>query len=288
MKVYLTPPRHLSQGIQRVARALATFLPSGASVVSEPQDADVAILHVIGLGSLDGWAAEWVASGKPRGIVQYCLTTTENGGDPAFWHPLWAGSKAVWSYYDLLKHLGIDGADWFYHAPMGVDPSLFTLAPAADRPYTVLTSGYIAETEGVTESAEATRRLGRLQFHLGPHLGLGHHVHHATGVSDAELAHLYRACQYVAGLRRIEGFEMPAIEGLLCGARPVMFDAPTYTHWFGDHAVYVPEGSHDEVVDALMDVFSRTPAPVTNEERVRAVLRFSWDRLCTEFWGRFL
>ena len=54
------------------------------------------------------------------------------------------------------------------------------------------------------------------------------------GITDEALAHLYQRCQRVAGLRRVEGFEMPALEGLLRrllrwgGAYPVVMLTPAF------------------------------------------------------------
>lgn len=289
MRIYLAPPKNLSQGIQRVARALAQRLPDPHAVTTSHEDADLLVLHVIGWGSLEGWVREAIDAGRPYAIIQYCLRTTEDPR-PDMWWPIWDRARAVWSYYDLCAYADAERQPWFYHAPMGVDPDLFPLSDPGDRPrkYGILTSGYIADTEAVTECAKATWNLGQLQAHLGPFLNLGSHVHHFTNVTDQELACYYRASRYVAGLRRIEGFEMPALEGLLSGARPIMFDQPHYRDWFSDSAIYIAEREPKLVQMDIEQILQCYPTPVTPAEREQVAARFSWDAVVTPFWTRVL
>jgi glycosyltransferase involved in cell wall biosynthesis len=104
------------------------------------------------------------------------------------------------------------------------------------------------------------------------------------GLRDIELAEFWSQCSFVAGLRRIEGFELPALEGLMCGARPIMFDAPHYRRWFGEHAEYVPEVGAEELVDHLTHVMERPVRVVSAAERVEVLRKFNWKDLCERFW----
>ena len=125
-------------------------------------------------------------------------------------------------------------------------------------------------------------------FHLGPMLNLGPGVSYLLGCTDDEVADMWSQCSYVAGMRRIEGFELPALEGLACGSRPVVFDAPHYRNWFGEHAEYVPETDHDSVVEALKRLFSGRLRPVTESEREAVVRKFDWEVLTKGFWEALL
>ena len=279
-------PSNLSQGIHRVARALALAAPEGVRLVGNPAEADLRILHVIGWGSIPDGLLE---SGQDFAILQYCVRTSEDGRAQA-WLPYWEKALCTWSYYDLRAICEADGVAHnfpFMYAPLGVDPIFKPSLPIRKR-FIIGTSGYIAETEGVKECYAAARATDHEQFHLGPNLGLGPNIAYATGISDAQLAELWSQCSYVAGMRRHEGFELPAYEGLLCGARPVMFDAPHYQRWMGDLAEYVPEGSFEEVTEALTALFSRPVRAVREVERIEAARRFSWPLLCGQFWERIL
>lgn len=271
MKVYLAPRADLSQGIHRVAQALRTYAPDWATVVDDPEQADFRIGHVIGIHGMQ----EWVARG-PYALIQYCYSTA--GGSTDEWQALWADAKAVWSYYDLRSV-----CPRFLHRPLGVGRIFQPSVPARKR-FIIGTSGYVADTECVMECYGAAQAVGAMQFHLGPNLNFGPGVIFAHGIPDAQVAEFWSQCSFVAGLRRCEGFELPALEGLMCGARPVMFDAPHYRQWFNDFAEFIPEGSPREVEASLTELFSRPVRPVTAIERAEAARRFNWKQLATEFW----
>src|SRR6266511_4528244 len=147
------------------------------------------------------------------------------------------------SYYDLYGLTGRDDFS-FYRAPLGVEGSVF-YDRGLVRDAAVMTSGYVPAGEAIHECYEAVFGVLRGRHggmvHLGPSFWSDGSVEVAEGVSDDRLATLYSRCRYVSGLRRGEGFELPVIEGLACGARPVCFDNPCYREWFDGHAVFVEE-----------------------------------------------
>lgn len=281
-------PSSLSQGIHRVARALALNAPRGVIIVNNADEADVIVVHVIGHGSFDGWTFR---DDQKVGILQYCLLTTENP-TPAAWLPWWERAKVVWSYYDLAGYVADRGRAWpgqttFLHAPLGVDP-VFQPEQPLRKLFMVGTSGYVADTEGVNECSLAVRALNEHQLHLGPRLPLKGNVTYISGVTDEQLAQMWSRCRFVAGLRRIEGFELPALEGLMCGARPVMFDAPHYRRWFDGFAEFVLEESPEQVTQSLLELFSKPYRAVTEEERSHAAALFDWTRITSMFWEAML
>ena len=227
--------------------------------------------------------------------MQYCLRTSENP-DTKWWREhVWQHCGVVWSYYDIAAALQEDGYLgehlWFYHAPLGVDPIFH--GSLADRPkkpiYLICTSGYIPETEGVLECVEAAKRVGGRVLHLGPSsLNLGPHVSYVEGVSDQQLAALYKSCRHVAGLRRVEGFELPAAEGLCSGAIPICFDQPHYKRWFEEAAYYVPEASPEQVTEELYELFQNPMRWLGQADVSLAQRKFSWPRVVKGFWDRVL
>jgi hypothetical protein len=284
VKVYLETEKIPSRSIMRVASALKRHAPASIEITKDRAGADFIVHHVVGV---QNFAAEPLderieKDRKPYAVVQYCLRSTERP-DPAFWGPLWRGAEVVWSYYDLGKFCSDAGRSpdfrFLFH-PLGVDGSVFRPNGGGKR-YVVGTSGWVAETEAVGECAAAAN--GRGHFHLGPDLGFPG-VEYREGISDEMLAGFWGACSYVAGLRRCEGFELPAYEGLACGARPVVFDAPHYRRWLGDHAVYVPEVEPAELTERLREVFATPPTPVSVEEREEFVGRFGWPAIARKFW----
>ena len=288
MRVFIGPRQGLSRGITRVTEALTKHAPSYIKFVDNDLNADLVLIHAISYANTSMTVERLQARSQTYGLIQYFLRTTER---PLVrgWLPLWEKAHVLWSPLNLKALTEEEGRNsWpsinFYHAPLGVDPSVFRPLGTPQKLYKIMTSGSIAHTESVAEAALATERLGVTQCHLGPEMYLGPHVRCYTGINDERLAYEYTRSEFVAGLRRKEGFELPVIEGLLCGARPVVYDQLHYRQWFSEFAEMIPEGTFDEVVDSLTDLFTRGPKPVTEEERQLVSERFSWEKLIREFW----
>lgn len=290
MRVFLRPyPTALSRALTRVADALEQHAPPGVTIVARREEADLVIHHVIGKGSLADIQAD-VDAGRRYAMIQYCVKSSDMP-EPLDWLPYWQRAALTWSYYDLAQwdEYG-DNTFNFYHAPLGVDRSVFKLpVPQPERDYLLATTGYVAESESLRECAEAVKRAGGRMIHLGPKtLNLGAHVDYALGITDAEWAALLGRSRFVAGLRRIEGFEFPVIEGLACGAWPIVFDQPHYRQWFGHFAHTVPEGDAGAVTHALETIFrAGCCGEVPTTGAIDGYLeRFDWPTICAGFWGR--
>lgn len=299
MKVYLEPHTQ-SRGILRVRDALVRFAPKEVEVVSSENEADLVILHVFGRNTTSlNRAGRLQKEGKHYAVIQYCLRSTMRPHTKD-WIDIWKGAHLVWSYYDLPKMLIQDFAPSvinplvfnFYYEPLGVDPEVFKdsfvqYIPGAGRPYTIVASAQHALSESVRECAYAVQRVNGKLIHIGHDLRRPNTSHYQN-VSDEFLADMYSNANFVSGLRRTEGFEFPVIEGALCGARPIVFDRPEMRHWFGQFAIFIPEGSRGEVIDSLEQVFRQGASPV--EEWQKALIRekFNWRYIIDGFWRRIL
>lgn len=268
-----------NRGVQRVVLALE----------DRPIDRELCVFHVNGrLERLTRQIEEW---GRDYAIIQYSLRRTQKPST-ADWLPVWRAAKVVWSYTNLEALCAEDGvpADFaFYHAPLGLSDA-FTREPAK-KLYLVATHGTYL-TESVKEcvvAADVAERLTKKSMPKVVHFGVpfeGHdNVLFAPGVSDEDLAEIYRSCHYVSGLRRDEGFELPAAEGLACGARPILFHRPDYVQWYGEHAEYIIETDRPGVIDQLREVFTRR-RPVAAAESAWAREHFNWDRIISGFYAR--
>lgn len=297
MKVYIKPPAHLSQAMFRVERSLAAHAPMSVQVVQNQDEADLVVLHTIGYPETIDAVRQLISRGQNYAIIQYCLRTTQQP-DTRAWLGLWQMSECVWSYYDLEALLNVDHQsvldDWcipFHHAPLGVD-SVFTRPQVngAKRDVGIISSGYVAGSEAIEEVAIAAEARGLSVAHIGPaHVaGMtrapGATWYAAHGISDVKLASLYHSAKWVSGLRRVEGFELPALEGLCCGARPILFDRPEMRRWYGDHAVYVPECGGGELIDHLADTLATEPEPVRPDELADVYREFAWAPIVKRFW----
>jgi len=276
-------PHTLGRVMHRINRELKRHAPPEVRFVQSPQEAQLQVLDVLGTGSPPYLTCAEYA------ILQHCYNTTETR-DQAYWLPLFRRARLVMSYHDLYALTGADDFP-FYHAPWGVDGTVFC-DHGLGRRYAILTSGYDLNQEAIGECHEALftvlggQRGGMI--HLGPAFWQHAGFEAYTGITDEELAGVYSRCHYVAGLRRGEGFELPVLEGLACGARPICFDTPGYRYWFGDHAVYVAERPAEELTQELAEVFRQDPDPVTAAEREIVLARFDWAAIFGGLWRRVL
>jgi hypothetical protein len=298
MKVIV--PTHHSRAIARIGDALARFT---TAEVARPEtvrkdsahhwqikgeaDANLVVLLVNGLHDhFLAQAERCLSRGQRYAVVQIALRTTRHPSTNQ-WRHLWRRASCVWSYYPLDKWIAEDGGspvDFnFYHAPLGVDSKVFTDSPTVSRNITICTSGFRRTQESVMECDEAVVSIGGQIFQLGPEFSMKSRTIFKSGISDLDLAEMYRQCEFVSGLRRQEGFELPAAEGLLCGARPVLFDRPHYRCWYEDVAEFIPEDD-GSIISNLIKLFKKKATPVTTQERTTALLRFNWERIVSGFW----
>lgn len=276
-------------------------MPAHLSETKDSTEADLVVFYPIGIDWSDHFA-RCLRHAQRYVIVQCCLKTS--GGTSEQWLPWWNGAECVWSYYDLSQYgRKNDSVTFnFYHAPLGLDP-VFTIGNAIPdfltgtsirRP--ILTHGYVSGkgAERIVECWRAAFNADRIVVHIGgwptseSYVEFSH-VSPWEGTTDEFLARSYVSSSYVPSLREVEGFELPAAEALACGTRPVLFDQPDLRHWYGNSAVYVPEGLSDEdLIGRLTEIFMADPAPVPEEERQDILSRFSWEKIAQSFWDRVL
>lgn len=275
MKTYFDRPD--SRAIGRVTAVLDKYM----EVVPTQEEADLVILHVTGRNNhriIE--AQELLKQGKKYAVIQYALKSTRNP-NPEDWFLLWKEAKVVWSYYDLSYYIGD-----FYHAPLASEPSIF-YKQDEEKKYMVGTSGniksYKAECFGETHLA-AYQENGKVA-HVGK-LNPNPIVDYSVDIDDNELRRVYNQCKRFACLRRKEGFEITAIESLLCGVRPVMFDTMDYRGWFDGFAEFIPECSVGDTVNNLRNLFKHEPQPVTDAEIEEVKRRFDWEHIVKGFVER--
>jgi hypothetical protein len=292
VRIYLKPPQQ-SRGLQRIESALRRYLPEGWSESGTHTGADLIILWAIGrCGALKGQALDVRVVGKKYAVIQICLRSTQKP-NTSDWLELWQYAQVVWSYYDLEQAVNEDygitntALPNFYHSPLGADPDIFyprARVPGSTGRYVILSNGLSRLSESVRECHLAAQQVGLPSAHFGARLNLG--VKCYDNLSDNALACLYTASDWVSGLRRKEGFELPCVEGLLCGARPVVFDTPDYRWNYGEHADYIKETDRQGVVDQLVQLFQRGPRRVSEAEIEQAKARYDWATIIGGFYER--
>lgn len=315
VKMFVEPVGLHSRAMTRVANAIKQHAPAYIVFVDRAEDADVQVLHVI------DWHDEFHQWPRPYIAIQYCLETTSNES-VVDWSWFWAQSSLVWSYYDLAKYMErgvvIPCREKLFHAPLGVDDifrhnahDLLRTSVIGAKPFAlesrrlIVTTGYVSGSgaEAIEEVWNAAERTGWAGVHIGPPAVQGMRRktmpagwYSAEGCTDAELAAYYRRAYYVAGLRYIEGFEMPVVEGLLCGATPLVFNQSSQKHWFGDIAHVISEGSSRAVTSQLEELFSVAEYKSKKnrvtvdcvlsgpEEIATALARFNWASIIPDMF----
>lgn len=264
----------------RVALNLTKYMPKDAVLTCGPESAELVILHVVGRHDhVAKAAAKMRANGQQYAIIQYVLGSCRNP-DPKDWLEIWGGAKVVWSYYDLHEYV-----PGLYHAPLAADPDIF-FKENAEKKYMVGTVGQTYQAECFGEVRLAAFQAGGKVLHIGPPIAPDPNMEWFQDVTDDQLRLLYNQCHHFSALRRKDGFELIAVEALLCGVRPVMFDTPDYRFWFDGLADFVPEDNPGEVVAHLGMLFRSKVKPVTDAEIEETRLRFDWKKVVTGFWEK--
>lgn len=102
---------------------------------------------------------------------------------------------------------------------------------------------------------------------------------HVHDVSPADLAAAYRGARVVLQPSESEGFGLPVIEALACGATVVASDLPVLREVGSSVVVYAPVGAVDQWVEvAAAAIDERNGQDAGHAERVAHAGTFSWSR----------
>jgi glycosyltransferase involved in cell wall biosynthesis len=107
-------------------------------------------------------------------------------------------------------------------------------------------------------------------------LGLDGAIVHAGGLSRAELAAVYRRAAVVLVPSASEGFGLPVIEALACGAAVVASDIPALREAGGPAAVYAPVGDVAAWSAAVTVLLADSSAAPPRAARQAWAAQFSW------------
>ena len=277
MKLYFDNPTK-SIAIDRVVENLERYMTDDR--VHDKAQADLIILHVYGRHDhVEREVRSIIDSGRQYAIIQYALKSTRNPS-PKDWKNIWDDAAVVWSYYELPTPN-------LYHAPLAASPETF-YPTKIKKEFLVGTLGvkecYESECFGEVHLA-AFQAVGKV-VHVGEKLNENPIVTYYSGLTDEELRQTYNKCKWFATLRRKEGFEIPAIEALLCGVRPIMFDTPIYRQWFDGLAKFIPEKDTTKTVKSLRDLFKGEISRVTPAEIEETKKRFNWEKSIKGFLER--
>lgn len=278
-KVYYEPNRWWSRAFQKICYYCKINAPSNIVFVSDHNKADFQILDVIGPGFPDDIRCHRVVYNL-HGFYDKWRE------DRDFWLPYLNKAIVSFSFADVPGIL--ESNDFrFAFTPWGVDRKIF-YPRKKQRTAVIFTSGSCTVGEAIKECREAARIANQPMIHLGPRLECMHEegIEVISGVSEDELANWLSESRLVSGLRFGSGFELIALEGYACGARPIVFDNPDYRRWYGDIGIFIPELPYQQLIDKIVEIMRQPFIPVSKEEMDRNLEKFDWRKIMVNYWEK--
>jgi len=179
---------------------------------------------------------------------------------------------------ELERALGVP-RDKVRITPNAVDPSFTADGPAASGDY-VLAVGALEPRKNLARTVAAAHRLG-IELRVAGLPGWGGVKPGGAGVTwlgavpDDELARLYRGAACLAYPSLYEGFGLPVLEAMACGAPVVTSIASAMAEVAGDAAVLVDPLEPAAIADGIEEAIARREElRARGLERARA---FSWE-----------
>jgi alpha-1,3-rhamnosyl/mannosyltransferase len=173
--------------------------------------------------------------------------------------------------------------DKVHAIPIAVEAPFTADGPRADGDY-VLAVGTLEPRKNLGRVVEAAKRIGAELRVVGAEGWGGVKVDGWVGrVSDEELAALYRGARAVAYPSLYEGFGLPVLEAMACGAPVVTSRGGATEEVSGAAAVLVDPLDVASIASGLEEASSRRDElHAAGLERAKA---FSWDRVARETWA---
>jgi glycosyltransferase involved in cell wall biosynthesis len=195
---------------------------------------------------------------------------------------------------EILRH-GLVPASRLVHAPFGPAAEFTPDGPAFDAggPYVLHVGSCVARKRPdvlVDAFAAARARLPSLRLvQVGgawpdevrraiERLGLSGAIRQERGVTRERLAALYRGAAAVVQPSDAEGFGLPVLEALACGAPVVASDLPALREVGGEAVSFCRPGDAAGFADAALRVATRPEAAPARAARLARAARFSVAR----------
>ncbi len=270
---------------------LAFFLPSRKTVVTlhlgppralrawNPAGPAMALYTLAARGTLragriiavsDYTKQEWVATlGYPAERMQ----VVHHGVDPVF-RPLAEAERARWRE-QLLKE-----KDRYLLLHVGHSAGRKNVE-ALYRALAILRRGGLAVR---------LLRIGRgpapAQERLIAELGVGEAITHIPFIPNAELPPYYAAADAFVFPSLYEGFGIPLIEAMACGAPVVCTDWPLFREVCGEAALYADARRPEALAEAIARVLTiPSLAASLRAQGLARAAHFTWERAARETWA---
>ena len=276
--------------MERIRTAFITHRPKGVTFQASLEGDPIHVLHWMGQNPKEHTKRDEICMSvaslplTKKYIVIAHIGNPHYRGLDAYYQKLLAEAILVITFDKRI--LGYEGSNVF-ETPWGFEPETFYWGPNIKR-YKILSTGYMADPEGIDACWDACCKLHVKLCHVGgKFLAIPPMLWNERyeGIKDHKMRELYGASEYVNGMRREGGFELPVIEGYACGCQPVVFDQPTMKKYYSDFALFVPNVPRKKLAEHLVKVLS----PKKNIKPDPEILkRFHWAPIMCDVWERLL
>ncbi|MFP2962595.1 glycosyltransferase family 4 protein [Myxococcus sp. 1LA] len=196
-------------------------------------------------------------------------------------------SRLVWAPYGVSPEYRAEPT----HVEEAADDSEAVLAPLGGRPYLLHVGSAIprkrldvlfavfAELHAHHPELRLVQQGGALssaQRAQVEALGIGDALLQPSRQERATLAGLYRRAAAVLVTSEAEGFGLPVIEALACGAPVVASDIPVLREVGAEACTYCPVGDVPAWVGAVSSLLDGSGAQPTREARLSRAAHFTW------------
>lgn len=119
-------------------------------------------------------------------------------------------------------------------------------------------------------------------------LGVSSSVVQVEGLTRATLAALYRQASLVLMPSEAEGFGLPVIEALACGAPVVASDLPVFREVAESAADYCPVGAVDVWVETVLSLLANPAVAPDHSVRLARAGRYTWTAYALSIAGAYI
>lgn len=267
IKEILSPD--FGKAFKRISSAFHRYSPNNIEWVETNQD--VTLVHVVG-----GAEIHFLEEFDNLIIVQHCYLTTDYQNIP--WETYWKKAILNIAFRDLRE---VSSSDInFCHTPWGADTHTFYNIESTVRDIDVFSTGHVASTEHLDTLFHACEATAKMMYHTGENFKYNrNHYRYMPYMDDLAYRNILNRSRYVSCLREVEGFEMAGVEGLLCGAVPIVPNLPTYS-WYKGYGVFV---DMDGDVQAQLQEILMSPPPKVDFASARET--FGWEKIVNNIFA---
>lgn len=186
----------------------------------------------------------------------------------------------------------LDTKDKWIRMSWCVEPSEFLLPMNKNYEFEIYTFGFSADPneEFFLDIYNACKKTGKRMLHSGYDYKFDERMHYfylPPANNKQEIANRYNRCKYSNAMRNADGFEFSNIESPLANSRPIALNFGSYVYFFKDFSSILLDPSKG-IEDQLIKIFQSEYKPITIDEKINIIEKFSWRNSTKPFWDKIM